>query len=482
MSNPEERHVVTAVMRNGSKVLFLRRSEDVGSYTGRWSMVSGHIDDHLYGDELDGGLEATENREGVATVTDRVCDPDESDVKTAAENEIREELGIISEKLEHVKTGESFEVLDEDTGVRWIIHPILYETELTEFDLNYENTDWVYRHPTAIFDLDTVPKLWTSYEKVAPTVETVETDRRHGSSYLSIRALEVLRDGAAKEGIDELRRKAESLVEARPSMQVLANRVNRLMYRAFRDGDDEDSGTDKEKLLDLAVEELERVHSADSDAASNAAEFLDDVVFTLSRSQTVTETLERACELRRIYVSKSCPGDEGVDVAGSLARNPDVDGEVTLVPDSAAAWVASKADALLVGADTVLPDGRVVNKVGTYPASSVAQEKGCDVYVVTSRDKIYPWRDDASGTVEDGNLEREMAEADDVLDITLEPGLGGENCEREGKKRMDGFSVESPMFETVPAENISGVVTENGVIDEDDIKEVSREFWTYSDW
>ena len=40
----DERAVVTVFLRNAGQVLLLRRSEDVGSYSGKWGGVAGHAE------------------------------------------------------------------------------------------------------------------------------------------------------------------------------------------------------------------------------------------------------------------------------------------------------------------------------------------------------------------------------------------------------------------------------------------------------
>ena len=41
----QRREVVTAFLRRDDKLLLLRRSAAVGSYRGRWSAVSGYLED-----------------------------------------------------------------------------------------------------------------------------------------------------------------------------------------------------------------------------------------------------------------------------------------------------------------------------------------------------------------------------------------------------------------------------------------------------
>jgi len=154
--------VVTCFLRAGGDVLLLRRSGEVGSYRGRWGAVAGYA---------------------------------EGDPAAAARREIEEETGLGS-AVEPVRRGEPFEVVDRDLGKRWIVHPYLFDCSTREVTLDRESVECAWVPPTEILRRDVVPELWTSWRRVAPDEETVAADREHGSAWISLRALEVLRDRA----------------------------------------------------------------------------------------------------------------------------------------------------------------------------------------------------------------------------------------------------------------------------------------------
>jgi translation initiation factor 2B subunit (eIF-2B alpha/beta/delta family)/8-oxo-dGTP pyrophosphatase MutT (NUDIX family) len=360
----EERAVVTCFLWHRGAVLLLRRSDAVGSYAGRWGVVAGHA---------------------------------EGDPERAARTEIREETGLDPEcDVVLVRAGDPFAVTDRDLGIRWRVHPFLFDCERREITPNEETTDWEWTAPTAILRRATVPELWTSYETVRPTVASIAADTDHGATALSVRALAVLRDEAAlavegkrsgaeradSQGTDwqALVTTARRLVEARPSMAVLGNRADRVMAAA--------SGERTPRAVEAAATaELERARSVDRETARRGAQrVLGGHVATLSRSGTVARALEWA-EPASALVALSRPGGEGRWIAERLA--PDTD--VTLSTDAAlgAELAASEVDALVVGADAVLPDGRVVNKVGTRTAATVAQSEDVAVYVLAATDKVF---------------------------------------------------------------------------------------------
>lgn len=409
-----ETHVVTCFLRNRGEVLLLHRSDDVGSYAGQWGAVAGHA-------------------EG---------DPDE-----AAREEIREESGL-GDAVSLVRQGDPFAVEDGDT--RWVVHPYLFDCDSRDVEMNDETTEFEWVSPTEILRRETVPDLWKSYERVAPTVETVKKDTDHGSAWLSVRALEVLRDRAGvlattdeENEWNELAALATDLHAARPSMTVIKNRINRAMAEA--------SGDQTPKAVEKAAREgIERAFDVDAAAANEASELLDGTVLTLSRSGTVLDALQRA-DVTEVIVAESRPAREGVGVAEELAE----DCSVTLAVDAASAHLLSNCavEAVVVGADTILPDGSVLNKVGTRGLAIVATHETIPVYAVAASDKI--------STAADADFEEGNREA-------IYDGSGD-------------IGVANPTFDLTPPEFVT-VVTEDGVCDPTEISDRADELRALASW
>ncbi|NLV05338.1 NUDIX domain-containing protein [Haloarcula rubripromontorii] len=426
----ETRPVLTCFLRSEGEVLLLRRSGAVGSYRGQWGGVAGHVAD-------DAGRDR--------------------DPETAARAEIDEETGL-ADAVTLVRQGDSFQVTDADHGVRWQVHPFLFDCEARTVTTNEETTETAWVHPPEILIRETVPRLWTAWDRVRPRVATVREDRTHGSAWLSLRALEVLRDEAAladagrsddletaeRDGDDwdALAALAAEIREARPSMVVVANRVNRAMAAVTAES--------PMAVEQATTETLNHAVTADRVAAAVAAEKVGDRLATLSRSGTVRAVVD-ATAPEAVLIAESRPGSEGVGVAETLADST----AVTLTTDAAFghgldAW---SADTLVVGADRVFPDGRVVNKVGTRSAALSAAAAETDCYAVCATDKIAPratW----------------------------------DSEEREPQRVYDGdadIAVLNPTFDVTPASAVT-VVTERGVLETSDIEKIADAHQDRSEW
>ena len=426
----ETRPVVTCFLRSEGEVLLLRRSDAVGSYRGQWSGVAGHVAD-------DAGRDR--------------------DPETAARAEIDEETGV-ADAVTLVRRGDSFQVDDTERGVRWAVHPFLFDCEARRVATNEETNETAWIHPPEILVRETVPRLWTSWDRVRPRVATVRGDRTHGSAWLSLRALGVLRDEAALadagrsddlemserdgDNWDALAALAAEIRVARPSMVVVANRLDRAMATVT-----DESPVAVERA---ATETLNYAVTADRVAAAVAAERVGDRLATLSRSGTVRAVVDAAAP-EAVLVAESRPGGEGVGVAEAFADSA----AVTLTTDAAFsheldAWAA---DTLVVGADRVLPDGRVVNKVGTRPAALSAAAADIDCYAVCATDKIAP----------QAEWNREERDSREVYDGDAE------------------IVVSNPTFDLAPASAVT-VVTERGVLGTDDIEEIADAHRDRSEW
>lgn len=416
-------HVVTAFLRHDGRILLLRRSDEVGTYRGQWGGVSGYA-------------------EG---------DPDEQ-----VWVEIDEETGL-ADAVDLLRAGRPVEFRDEDLDRDWAVHPFLFECERRDVVVSDEHVEYEWVHVPEIRRRETVPELWTAYERVAPSVRTVAADDEHGSAHLSIVALEILRDRAAvasdggagdeqtedTDAADELSRLARRLIEARPSMAALRNRVNRVLATA--------NGPDA--VEPLAADAIDRAVAADDEAARNAAEMVaGERVLTLSRSGTVLTALQGPKEGRgaewpgspaHVFVAESRPAREGVDVAETLAAAL----PTTVHTDAAVGHVLAEesVDAVLVGADTLLPDGRVLNKTGTRTIAAAAAREDVPLLVVTAADKVSP--EDA---------------------VNREFGPGSDLYEGEAP-----VNVLNPTFDVTPADLIDGVVTERGTLSTDAARDVA---------
>ena len=218
-------------------------------------------------------------------------------------------------------------------------------------------------------------------------VQRIVLDRERGASELALEAIALLeRASGESDDLQQLVDLARSLRAARPSMPVISNLVNLAMHEAAAP----DAAGVVAALRRTARAARERELEARGAAARNAAALARGVVLTHSASETVTKALRaaaRAGQVSRVVVAEGRPGLEGRQVARALAAEGV---EVVLVVDAALGLHAGEADLAMVGADAVLADGALVNKVGTRLLGLACARAGTPLHAVAGRFKVSP--------------------------------------------------------------------------------------------
>jgi methylthioribose-1-phosphate isomerase len=121
---------------------------------------------------------------------------------------------------------------------------------------------------------------------------------------------------------------------------------------------------------------------------------------------------------------------------------------VTLITDSMAGHLMSRGevDVVVVGADRIAANGDTANKIGTYALAVLAKRHGIPFYVAAPLSTF-------DTSIPDGTkIPIEERGADEVTGY------------RETRWAPQGVSVRNPAFDVTPAELITGIITERGVV------------------
>ncbi len=122
--------------------------------------------------------------------------------------------------------------------------------------------------------------------------------------------------------------------------------------------------------------------------------------------------------------------------------------EVSVFPDGAAAWLmrTERPACVLVGADRIAASGDVANKIGTYGLALAARAHGVPLLVVA------PW----------STVDLDTARGED---IPIEH-RGCQEVARIGERTLvpEGVPCRHPAFDVTPAELVTAIVTERGVV------------------
>ncbi len=134
--------------------------------------------------------------------------------------------------------------------------------------------------------------------------------------------------------------------------------------------------------------------------------------------------------------------------------------ETKLICDNMAATVLRNGDVQLVitGADRIAANGDAANKIGTYPLAVMAKRHNVPFYIAAPTSTFDMELDSGS------KIPIEQRSPAEVL------GFG--DC----KTGPDGVGVYNPAFDVTPADLITGIITEKGIIEEPDTQKIVKLF------
>lgn len=267
---------------------------------------------------------------------------------------------------------------------------------------------------------------------LAERVQELRDDRSHGASWMARRAVETLAELTTLEVrscddlLGQLRDAGRELAACRPGVGAVAGAVGRVLAAAGHE-----SHLEVDDLRRLIQEEAQALDDARRRAAASITIQLRErlnggTIVTHSASGTVREAFQQS-EPAKVICTVSEPVGEGRAFAEEW-RAAGLDTE--LVDDAEAPDRVADASIVLIGADTVFRDGTICNKVGTIPLAKAAADAGIPTIVAAEVIKLAPVP---------GSQAPELAD------------------------------IERSLFELVPPELITEVVTEEGPFPPDEI-------------
>ncbi len=284
-------------------------------------------------------------------------------------------------------------------------------------------------------------------------IEQVRNDREHGSRWLVRETMLILRDlasntsGSPEEQRQRLYDAGRKLAQARPSMAALASVVGRILTVQ---GGSTASAREAERLL-------QEYDMATSRITEHAQLLLHGTIMTDSISGTVLDVLAAYHQaIQQVIVTEGRPRYEGRDMARGLSQHGIA---VALITDAQADIFMPICDCVVVGADSVLANGDVLNKAGTALLGWSAQGYSVPFYVLCETLKIswQRWQDGRDSWQANLALLEEK-EATEVLESPI-----------------NGVTVRNFYFDRTPQQLVSKVITEQGVLSKKEIAEIARQ-------
>jgi methylthioribose-1-phosphate isomerase len=159
-----------------------------------------------------------------------------------------------------------------------------------------------------------------------------------------------------------------------------------------------------------------------------------------------------------VYADETRPLLQGARLTAWELKQAKID--VTVICDSAAGFLMKQKniDAVITGADRIVANGDAANKIGTYCISVLAKEHNIPFYIA------------APSSTFDMNIK-------DGSDIPIEQRDPQEIALFNDKNiTPDAVNIYNPAFDVTPAQNITAIVTELGIIEKPTPQKIKLHF------
>ena len=210
------------------------------------------------------------------------------------------------------------------------------------------------------------------------------------------------------------------LISLRPTEPMLQNVLAKL-----------DKKEDKNKILNHFQEAQDKINKEVLNLIKNK-----DIIFTHCHSTNVVKALIYAHKKSRkfeVYNTETRPLFQGRKTARELSS---AGINITQFVDSAILIAMKKTNKVFLGADAILKNGDVINKVGSGMISEIAKDNKIPVYIIADSWKFTK-----------KNIEMEQRNPGEIWDNVPK-----------------NIKIKNPAFEKVQGENIRAIVSELGVL------------------
>lgn len=252
-----------------------------------------------------------------------------------------------------------------------------------------------------------------------------------------------------REFFSELKKAEKILISSRPTEPMMKNTIKYIVYMS--DANELEKINDiKKTAVGYINEVLKSLEESKKKIISLGSGLIkkNSTIFTHCHSSTVTAIL-KSCRSRNIKVicTETRPVYQGRITAKELS---DAGIKTTMIVDSAAKDFIKKCDMVLIGADAITLGG-IYNKIGSSMISHFAEVYDIPLYVASESWKFDP------ETITRGSETVEKRSPDEIW-----------------SKPPRNLDIINPAFDFVEKEEITGIITEDGIITPDAIHESFR--------
>lgn len=283
-------------------------------------------------------------------------------------------------------------------------------------------------------------------DKTILKIKNLEYQGATGIVYASLSALKIWLSQNPTISSELFKEKTNLLLAARPTEPFVQNVLGNVILTLS-----ETEGEESQKIINKISATEEKLKKNEDLIIENGFDLLKDkkVFFTHCHSSTVNNIfikIKNSGQEIKVYSTETRPLYQGRITAKKLAENGI---EVISFIDSFALDVINDQEkyglkAVILGADAILSDGSVLNKVGSFGIAQSARLAQIPVYIACT-----------------------------LLKYTINNSIHIEERSREEvwPEAPDKVAILNPAFDRVPAAFITSLITENGIIKPEELKE-----------
>ncbi|MHA1608174.1 MAG: S-methyl-5-thioribose-1-phosphate isomerase [Candidatus Freyarchaeota archaeon] len=339
-------------------------------------------------------------------------------------------------------------------------------------------TVWMEGDVVCMIDQAMLPFEFSVYRASTPeqVADAIRNMRVRGAPAIGVAACYGLAQAAIQNAnlpADELksllREKASLFLSTRPTAVDMKNMVERVLRTLNK-------RSNSQQIVQAVLEEARRIAWENAEACRKIGEFGSQLITKNARllvhcnpGALGTVDYGTALSIVRfahaqgknvyVYVTETRPWLQGRLTSWEL----DQEGiPYCLIADSAAGYYIFKKEvnAVLVGADRILPDGTVINKIGTYMLAVAAYEN--DVPFIVA----------APTTTFDAAITCPKIEERAPREVTHVKGYDDRAKRHVHVRIHPDVPAKNPAFDVTPAKYVTAIVTEKGILKPNELKRI----------
>jgi translation initiation factor 2B subunit (eIF-2B alpha/beta/delta family) len=282
--------------------------------------------------------------------------------------------------------------------------------------------------------------------KLNARITQLKKDHIHGASWLSLKALNIMNLAIVESQMDtvarflqELKMTSMEIATARPGMVSISNYVSRYINEITAFSLEDHQLNEFKYIAKLKLKQLIKYNKeAPIKAAKLAAQLIkeEDTIIICSYSSTICNLLKFASKIYKklhvIIVESRYDGFDYGEMSLKELRKFGIPAHV--IPQNKLGSYMDKVTTAFIGSDTIFADGSVINGAPSLLLAETATKSKVKVYSVCEIAKISP-------------------------------------------EKARTFSQLEPGLELIPSNLITGIVTDIGLVDRENISDLER-YWT----